>query len=80
LVCRPLDRQFDWFVLDRNEYRPIKPASPGVLRSPNFPGLALAVDALFDSDSAKVLGVLQANLQTPAHRAFVAQLAARARK
>jgi Uma2 family endonuclease len=79
LVCRPLDRQFDWFVLDNNEYRPNAPARPGVLLSPHFPGLALAVDALLDEDSARVLDVLQTNLQTPAHRAFVAQLA-RARK
>ena len=41
-----LDRQFDWFVLQQNEYRPNAPASPGMLRSPHFPGLALAVEAL----------------------------------
>jgi Uma2 family endonuclease len=80
LVWRPLDRQFDWFVLVRNEYRPNTPDSAGVLRSPHFPGLALAVDALLNDDRAKVLDVLQAELQTPAHRAFVAKLAAKARK
>jgi Uma2 family endonuclease len=80
LVWRTLDHQFDWFVLDRNEYRLIKPTSSGVLQSPHFPGLALAVEALLNDDGAKVMDVLQANLQTPAHRAFVAQLAARACK
>jgi Uma2 family endonuclease len=80
LVWRPLDRQFDWFVLDRNEYRPNTPARPGVLQSPHFPGLALAVDALLSDDSAQVMDVLQTNLQTPAHSAFVAQLAAKARQ
>ena len=76
LVWRPLDHQFDWFVLDQNEYRSNEPSSPGVLRSPHFPGLALAVEALLSGDWAKVLDVLQANLQTPAHAAFIAQLAA----
>ena len=80
LVWRPLDRQFDWFVLQQNEYRPNAPASPGMLRSPHFPGLALAVEALLDHDLAKVLDVLQASLQDSAHRDFVAPLAARARK
>ena len=81
LVWRPQDRgQFDWFVLEHGVYRPNAPASPGVLRSPFFPGLALAVDALLDDDWAKVLDVLQTSLQDPAHREFVAQLAARARQ
>jgi Uma2 family endonuclease len=77
LVWRPLERQFDWFVLHQNEYRLNAPSSPGVLRSPHFPGLALAMEALLDHDSAKVLDLLQTSLQTRAHAAFVAQLAAR---
>jgi Uma2 family endonuclease len=80
LVWRTLDRQFDWFVLDQDEYRANAPDNQGVLRSPHFPGLALAVDALLDHDSAKVLDVLQTELQTAAHTTFVAQLEARARK
>ena len=77
LVWRPLDRQFDWFVLEQNQYRANVPASPGVLRSPHFPGLALAVDALLEGDWGKVLDVLQSSLKTSAHTAFVAQLAAK---
>jgi Uma2 family endonuclease len=80
LVWRTLDRQLDWFVLDQDEYRSNAPASQGVLRSPHFPGLALAVDALLENDSAKVLDVLQIEMQTPAHAAFVAQLETNARK
>jgi Uma2 family endonuclease len=80
LVWRTLDGRFDWFVLEEDEYRSNAPASPGVLRSPHFPGLALAVDALLNHDWAKVLDVLQTSLQDPAHAAFVAQLAAKARK
>jgi Uma2 family endonuclease len=77
LVWRTLDRQFDWFVLDQDDYRSTATDSQGVLRSPHFPGLALAVDALLNNDAAKVLDVLQINLQTPAHAAFVAQLSAK---
>jgi Uma2 family endonuclease len=80
LVWRPLEHQFDWFVLDQNEYRSNAPASPGVLRSPHFPGLALAVEALLNDDWGKVLDVLQSSLKDPAHAAFVTQLAAKARK
>jgi Uma2 family endonuclease len=77
LVWRPLDRQFDWFVLDHGEYRSNAPDSQRVLRSPHFPGLALAVDALLEQNSAKVLDVLQSDMQTPVHAAFVAELEAR---
>jgi Uma2 family endonuclease len=75
LIWRTLDRQFDWFVLDQDEYRSNAPGSEGVLRSPHFPGLALAVAALLDQDLAKVLDVLQTSLRDPAQTAFVAQLA-----
>jgi Uma2 family endonuclease len=74
LVWRTLDHKFDWFVIDQDKYRPNVPDSQSVLRSPYFPGLALAVDALLAQDSAKVLDVLQANLREPSHAAFVAQL------
>jgi Uma2 family endonuclease len=75
LVWRTLDRQFDWFVLDQDEYRSNAPDNQGVLRSPHFPGLALALEALLDHDSAKVLDVLQTSLQDPTHADFVSQLA-----
>jgi Uma2 family endonuclease len=74
LVWRTLDRQFDWFVLNQDDYRSNALDNQGVLRSPHFPGLALAVDALLALDSAKVLDVLQNNLQDPSHAAFVALL------
>jgi hypothetical protein len=38
------------------------------------------VQALLEHDAAKVLDVLQTDLQSPAHAAFVAQLAAKARQ
>src|SRR5580658_7587247 len=52
LIWRTLDRQFDWFVIDQDDHRPNVPDSQGVIRSPHFPGLALAVEALLGHDSA----------------------------
>jgi len=80
LVWCPMEGRFDWLVLDQDEYRANATTSPGVLRSPHFPGLALAVEALLNDDPAQVLDVLQSEMQTPAHAAFVAQLAAKARR
>jgi Uma2 family endonuclease len=75
LVWRTLDRQFDWFVLDRDEYRQNAADAKGILRSSHFPGLVLDAQALLAGDSAKVLDTLRMSLQDPAHAAFVAQLA-----
>jgi len=80
LVWRTLDAQFDWFVLEQDEYRSIGPDGQQVIHSAHFPGLALAVDALLKHDSAKVLDVLQTEMQTPAHVTYVVQLAEQAQK
>jgi Uma2 family endonuclease len=76
LVWRTLDAQFDWFVLDHDEYRLNPPDPQRVLHSPHFPGLALSIDALLAHDSARVVDVLQTHLQDPVHAAFVTQLGA----
>ena len=77
LIWRTVDNQFDWFVLEGDDYRPNPPDVQGQIRSRCFPGLTVAVGALLAQDSAKVLEALQRELQKPAHRAFVARLAAR---
>jgi Uma2 family endonuclease len=74
LVWRTLDHQFDWFVLERDEYRSLKPDRQGLIESPGFPGLILAVEALLRLDSAQVLDALQASLTGSGHRAFVQRL------
>jgi Uma2 family endonuclease len=74
LVWWTWDRQFDWFVLAEGEYRPNVADANGLLHSPHFPGLTLAVQALLAQDAATMLDSLQASLGTPAHAAFVAQL------
>jgi Uma2 family endonuclease len=79
LVWRTQDGQFDWFVLEQDDYRRNLPDGQGVIHSSQFPGLALAVDGLLARDSAKVIDVLQGHLQEPAHAAFVQRLADKAR-
>lgn len=46
------------------------------MHSEVFPGLRLAVQAMLDSNLAKVLAVLQEQLGTGEHADFVRQLAA----
>jgi Uma2 family endonuclease len=75
LVWRTRENEFDWFIHEQDEYRRNQPDSHHLLHSPYFPGLVLDVRALLDRDAAKVLEVLQAAMQEPAHAAFVAQLA-----
>jgi hypothetical protein len=70
LVWRTLDAQLDWFVLEADDYRVQLADTSGVIRSPHFPGLALAVEALLARDAARVLDALQAALADPAHAAF----------
>ena len=73
VVWRVHDRAVDWFVLADDEYRPLVPDAHGVLHSPHFPGLRLAVDALLAGDVTGVLSALQAGLGTPEHAAFAAR-------
>lgn len=73
VVWRVHDQAVDWFVLADDEYRPLVPDAHGVLYSPNFPGLHLAVDALLAGDVTGVLSALQAGLGTPEHAAFAAR-------
>ena len=74
VVWRVLDRQIDWFVLSDDEYRPLSTDPAGMLESRAFPGLRLAVDALLEGDTARVLAELQNAMRTPEHAAFVAHL------
>jgi Uma2 family endonuclease len=74
VVWRVLDRQIDWFVLSDGEYRPLTADSAGTIESHVFPGLRLAVDALLQGDTARVLMELQSGLRTPRHATFVENL------
>ena len=75
LVWRVDDEQVDWFVLRDSEYTRLTPDGSGVISSPTFPGLRLAVSALLAGHMTQVVGELQKVLDTTEHAAFVARLA-----
>lgn len=76
VVWLVLDDAVDWFVLEDGEYGRLAPDAAGVVESPRFPGLRLAVRALLAGEVAAVLAELQRGLESPAHAAFSAELAA----
>lgn len=77
IVWRARDQALDWFRLEDHNYVPLEPDANGVIASRVFPGLRLAVPALLKGDLAAVLTELQNGLASPAHAAFVSQLAER---
>ncbi len=74
VIWQSYENQLDWFVLADGEYQVLPPDVDGIIRSPAFPGLWLAVDALLNNQMPQVLEVLQAGLRSPEHTAFVEQL------
>lgn len=60
LVWRTTENQFDWFVLENEEYRRQLPGGDGLLRSQVFAGLVLDVSALLARDGGRVLAALDA--------------------
>ena len=74
LVWRTVEKQFDWFVLEEEEYRANPPDAQGLVHSRTFPGLTLDVPALLAMDTGRVLDVLEANLRLPPHAEFVERL------
>ncbi len=77
LVLQMYEQRADWYAWREGVYEPLQPDEKGVLRSAVFPGLALQPAALWASDMAALLAVLQQELAAPAHAAFVEQLRAR---
>ena len=78
VVWRVLDCELDWFALREGAYHRLEADQAGIIRSPVFPGLWLAVPALLARDLAAVLATLQAGLASPEHAAFVERLRAAA--
>ena len=76
-MWRVLDREIDWFVLSDGEYQPLNADTAGTIESRVLPGLRLAIDALLQGDTARVLTELQNGLRTPPHAAFIESLEAR---
>ena len=70
--------QVYWFLLKDGRFEDLKPGRDGIFRSQVFPGLWLDPAALLKGDRKKLLGVLKRGLASKEHRAFVAELKARA--
>lgn len=74
LIWHVYENRLDWFVLVDGVYQSLSPDTEGILRSPRFPGLWLAVNALLTDQMATVLAVVQAGVQSTEHQEFVEQL------
>jgi Uma2 family endonuclease len=74
LVWRTLERRCDWFVLENENYIPLRPDTRGLLRGKIFPGLVLDVRAVLAMNAPKVLAALRRGLASAAHKTFVASL------
>lgn len=70
------EHEIRWHRLSGGRYELQPPDADGVWRSQVFPGLWLDGKALLSRDRAKVLKCLCEGTESPAHRAFVAELAA----
>ncbi|WP_103669955.1 Uma2 family endonuclease [Pseudanabaena sp. BC1403] len=62
IVWRTLDRQIDWFVLENGEYQKLEPDDSEIIRSREFEGLWLNVNAILQNDMSAVLKTLQAGI------------------
>lgn len=64
IVWRTLDRQIDWFILENGKYSQLESDALGVMRSQEFAGLWLNVNAILSNDMSAVLQTLQTGLST----------------
>lgn len=69
IVWQVSDSQFDWFVLEGEDYTSLTPNN-NIIQSRIFPGLWLEVSALLAGDMAEVLKTLQTRLGFPEHQNF----------
>ena len=76
LVWRVLDQMIDWFILNGEDYVPLKPDADGIYRSRTFPGLWLDPAALTRREMVRVADIQQAGLATAEHAEFVKRLQA----
>jgi Uma2 family endonuclease len=67
------EQRLIWWELREGEYHEIAPAPDGLLQSRVFPGLWLDAAALLRGDMKTVLAALRRGLDSPEHRACLAQ-------
>ncbi len=76
IALQMYEQRLDWFVLRDGVYQALVADKTGILRSEVFPGLALKPETLFSGELADLLAVLQQELASSEHSAFVAKLKA----
>lgn len=64
IVWRTLDRQIDWFILENGKYHKLEADESGVIRSQEFAGLWLNLNAILKNDMSAVLKTLQTGLSS----------------
>ena len=74
IVWRVLDKQIDWFGLEKEKYKKFVRNKQGIIESKVFPGLRLNVKAMLKDDLQKVLSDLQKGLESKKYKDFVGQL------
>ena len=74
IVWRVLDRQIDWFILQRRRFVRMPLDETGLYQSKVFPGLWLDPAALVRGDTAALQSALQRGLASREHADFVARL------
>jgi Putative restriction endonuclease len=62
IVWRTLDRQIDWFILENGKYKNLESDATGIIRSREFTGLWLNVNAILSNDMSAVLKTLQTGM------------------
>ena len=78
LVWQTFEQRLDWFALVDGVYQRLTPDEAGLIKSPAFPGLWLAVNALVQGQMPQVLQTLQQGMATAAYQTFAAQLSVEA--
>lgn len=74
IVWQVYSRKIDWFYLHEGKYLTFEPDGEGLIESQVFPGLVLAVNSLLEYDLAKVLSILQKQLNSEKHSFFIQKL------
>lgn len=74
IVWRVLDKQIDWFGLEKGKYKKFVSDKQGIIESKVFPGLRLNAKAMLNDDLQRVLADLQKGLKSKKYKDFARQL------
>lgn len=74
IVVLTYEQQVIWFSLEDGAYQQIETNEQGMVQSNIFPGLWLLPSAIWTSDQAELLRVLQEGMTSPEFAAFIGQL------